>query len=86
MENKHTLLGVFVVCRHGILLTMKIHKNIGSCDQNIRVVVGLLAFPLGLSVSAWFFVVSAIALITAAVGWCGLYTLVGVNTCPSKDR
>ncbi|MBI5745330.1 MAG: DUF2892 domain-containing protein [Elusimicrobia bacterium] len=60
-------------------------KNVGNIDRVLRVIAGLgLAFGayraegpalyiLGVAASA--------AIITGFIGYCGLYTLFGINTC-----
>lgn len=63
-------------------------RNVGTVDRALRAVVGILAL-LGAFVLGWFSgwmvwaaaVVGVIMLLTAAVGFCPLYRLVGVNTC-----
>jgi hypothetical protein len=34
-------------------------------------------------VGAWGYV-GVVPLLTGLLGWCGLYTLLGLNTCPMK--
>ncbi len=66
---------------------MKIHVNEGSLDRTVRIVVGLVLLALGLlqTISgAWLWVaviLGAILLITGLVGFCPLYTVLGINTC-----
>lgn len=63
-------------------------RNVGNIDRALRALVGLLAlagaFALGWF-SGWMVwaaaVVGVIMLGTAAVGFCPLYRLVGINTC-----
>ena len=55
-------------------------KNDGMWDRCIRVVIGLVAIYLGVRFSAWWYILAAIALITAATGSCLLYRLFGWNT------
>lgn len=59
-------------------------KNVGVVDGVVRVGggAGLLTWALlGGPVWAWLGVVP---LLTAAVGFCPLYALLGLNTCPLK--
>lgn len=64
-------------------------KNIGKIDRIVRLILGILLF-LSISVvdnqiAQWFlFVLSLACLFQAIVGWCGLYALLGKNTCPVK--
>lgn len=64
-------------------------KNVGKTDKTIRIVVGVillvLAYLLRSTGFMWTFIVlGVIALATAAMSFCGLYTLLGVNTCALK--
>lgn len=61
-------------------------KNIGTKDKIIRVCIGVAAlvgivFVEDTLVQGILLVLSIIALGTAAIGWCGLYRLLGINTC-----
>ena len=67
-------------------------KNVGTVDRAIRIVIGIAAlavFFLGLVQGALGIIalVVGVAMIgTAAIGWCGAYSLVGIKTCPvDKD-
>lgn len=58
--------------------------NVGGMDRILRAAVGLglvgwVAF--GGPVWAW---VGVVPLATAAIGFCPLYPLIGLNTCRSK--
>jgi hypothetical protein len=62
--------------------------NEGTVDRIIRAVVGVAAllgaFAMGSGSVAFvlLLVVGAILLVTAAVGFCPLYRVFGINTCP----
>lgn len=66
-------------------------KNMGNLDKGIRLVIvitiALLYFnniiedTLGLVLLA----LAAISLITIFIGFCPLYTLLGINTCKTKN-
>jgi hypothetical protein len=62
--------------------------NEGTVDRIIRAVVGVAAllgaFAMGSGSVAFILllVVGAILLVTAAVGFCPLYRVFGINTCP----
>lgn len=63
--------------------------NVGTIDRVIRVIVGFfllgLAFTTlagGLKVLA--VVVGVVLWVTAAIGFCPLYRLLGINTCAVK--
>ena len=61
--------------------------NESTVDRIIRAVVGVAAllgaFAIGSGVAfVALLVVGAILLVTAAVGFCPLYRVFGINTCP----
>ncbi len=64
--------------------------NVGSIDRILRVIIGLVmiayAIPIGFSSTGWNWVgwIGVIPLATAAFGFCPLYTIFGMNTCPRK--
>lgn len=62
--------------------------NEGSADRIIRVVVGVVLLALFfLNPDAgwkWFTLIGIIPLITGLFGWCPLYSIVGISTCPTK--
>lgn len=63
-------------------------KNMGSVDRVARIVIGLalmwfalFAAPTGYNWIGW---IGVIPLITALVGMCPLYSILGLSTCPVK--
>ncbi|MFN6960766.1 MAG: DUF2892 domain-containing protein [Rhodocyclaceae bacterium] len=59
-------------------------QNVGGIDRVLRIVVGLalIAWALmGGPVWAW---IGIVPLSTGLVGFCALYPLLGINTCPNK--
>lgn len=61
------------------------NKNLGTSDRIIRVVLGLAIIAGGFYYSSWFGVLGLVPVITAAIGWCGLYSIIGISTCKIKD-
>ncbi|NMD09209.1 MAG: DUF2892 domain-containing protein [Phyllobacteriaceae bacterium] len=62
-------------------------KNVGTIDRVLRVIIGvaLLAFAfLSGSQYAWIGYIGVVPLLTAALGSCPLYSIVGLSTCPVK--
>lgn len=63
-------------------------KNEGMIDRGLRAIVGVLAL-LGAFAFGWFTgwmvwaaaAVGVIMLATAAMGFCPIYRLLGINTC-----
>jgi hypothetical protein len=65
-----------------------ITKNVGGADRVIRIIAGLALLGFALAgmageglVTVIVAAAGAVALLTGLVGWCGLYKLLGVNTC-----
>lgn len=65
--------------------------NVGKTDKIIRAAIAalavVLAFVLGIGSVGGIvvIVVAAIALVTALVGFCPLYKLFGISTCPTPS-
>lgn len=62
--------------------------NEGSLDRALRVIVGLglLALFFLYPQASWRYwtLIGIIPLFTGAVGWCPLYSVFGLSTCPMK--
>jgi len=56
-------------------------KNIGTTDRIFRIVLGLAIAILGIYYQSWWGLIAIMPLGTALVGSCGLYSLIGINTC-----
>jgi len=60
-------------------------KNIGGADRVIRLVLGAGLIVLTVYWKCIFCAIAAaILILTAAIGWCGLYKILGINTCKIK--
>lgn len=68
------------------------NANVGNADKVIRLVIAVVAAVVAFMVGAGsvlgiiLLVVAAVMLITAAVGFCPLYRLLGMNTCKVKTN
>ena len=59
-------------------------RNVGGIDRGLRIVVGLALIGLTLAgVIGWWGWIGVVPLGTALVGFCPLYPLLGINTCPA---
>jgi hypothetical protein len=56
-------------------------QNVGMADRIVRIILAVVFIILALLYSPWWFIPAVIALATGIIGWCGLYTLFGWNTC-----
>lgn len=61
--------------------------NVGGIDRLLRIVVGLVLIALAATgtVGAWGWI-GVVPLATGLFRFCGLYTLLGINTCPMQSR
>jgi len=62
-----------------------VKANVGSLDRALRVVIGLALLALFVFAEAplrWWGLIGVVPLLTAALGFCPLYALLGVSTCP----
>jgi hypothetical protein len=60
-------------------------KNVGGIDKILRIVVGIAliaATAMGM-LPVWGYI-GIVPLATGLMGWCALYPLIGLNTCPMK--
>jgi len=59
--------------------------NEGGVDRSIRVIAGLALIGLAATsqIGVWGYL-GVIPLLTGAVGYCPLYSVLGVKTCPAK--
>ena len=65
---------------------MNFVKNAGTVDRALRAIVGLVLIALALTgtIGAWGWS-GVVPLVTAALGWCPAYTLLGIKTCPTQE-
>jgi Protein of unknown function (DUF2892) len=61
--------------------------NEGGIDRILRIVAGLALIGLTLTgtIGVWGWV-GVVALATGLIGWCPLYTMLGINSCPMKSK
>ncbi|MFZ5638352.1 MAG: YgaP family membrane protein [Pseudomonadota bacterium] len=63
-------------------------KNVGSADKTVRILLGLGLLSLLFVLEApmkYLGLIGIVPLATSLMGWCPLYTLLGVNTCRVKS-
>ncbi len=63
---------------------MKLKKNVGTVDKIVRYVIAIVALIVAMRTTGWVagvaYVVTAVAALTATLGYCHLYTLLGIHT------
>ena len=63
--------------------------NVGGIERAIRILMGILMLGIGalanlsLLATAIALVLGTIALVTGVIEYCPLWTLFGINTCPT---
>jgi hypothetical protein len=62
-------------------------RNVGSVDRVLRIAVGLALVSLVFigPKTAWGWI-GVVPLLTAVVGICPLYSLLGIRTCPATPQ
>ena len=60
--------------------------NVGNLDRLVRALAGVILIALAATgtIGTWGWVVGLLALATAILRFCGVYPLLGINTC-SRD-
>jgi hypothetical protein len=67
-------------------------KNIGNLDKMIRLLAALIMAVLVITgivkgtLAILLVIAAVILLVTSLNGFCGLYTLLGLTTCPVKSK
>lgn len=64
--------------------------NVGTIDRVLRIIAGLALIALALGYLpgiapnplGW---IGVVPLLTAVLGWCPAYSLVGLSTCPKRS-
>ncbi|HYF89404.1 DUF2892 domain-containing protein [Azospirillum sp.] len=62
-------------------------RNVGPVDRALRAIVGLILLSLTVvGPQTLWGLVGLVPLLTAIVGFCPAYTLLGVKTCRTEDH
>ena len=64
-------------------------RNIGPIDKAVRIVLGLVLLSLLFVLQGdlrWVGLIGVMPLLTALVGNCPLYSVLGLSTCPRAGR
>lgn len=73
-------------------LKLKLKQNVGTIDRVVRLIIAVVLAALLLggkftgvtAIVLW--IVAIIALITGTIGFCSLYTLLGITTITKKKK
>jgi len=67
-------------------------KNMGNADRTIRIIIAAIVAALyftntiGGTLGIILLVLSCVFVLTSLLSFCPLYTLFGLNTCPTKPN
>jgi Protein of unknown function (DUF2892) len=61
-------------------------RNEGNMDRIIRIVLAIAIAAAGLYFQSWLGLIAIIPLATALVGFCPLYAIFGISTCPVQQN
>ncbi len=67
-------------------------KNVGSIDKTLRIllaiIIAILFFTKVITgtLGIILLIFAGILVITSLIGFCGLYTILGINTCKIKNK
>lgn len=62
-------------------------KNLGTIDRALRAVAGLILIALVfVGPQTPFGWIGLVPLLTALIGFCPAYTMIGLKTCPTEDK
>jgi len=56
-------------------------KNVGGTDKAVRIVAGVGIIAAGVYFQSGWGAIGVVPLLTAAMGWCPPYALLGIDTC-----
>jgi fatty acid desaturase len=80
---------VIFIC-YSVLITFyrkkAMKQNMGQTDRLIRAVIGAAIILIGLITHSWWGAVGLVPLLTSLAGFCPLYTLLKISTCPTTER
>jgi hypothetical protein len=54
--------------------------NVGRTERLIRFAVGVVIVAIGVAYESWWGAVGLVPIVTALVGWCPPYALLGIDT------
>jgi hypothetical protein len=63
--------------------------NVGGIDKVVRIAAGVALLSLVMLLEGsirWIGLVGIVPLVTGLVGFCPLYSILGINTCPGNAK
>lgn len=59
-------------------------KNVGSIDKVFRIVIGLAIIAAGVYFQSWWGAIGVLPIVTAMMGWCPPYAMLGIDTAKGR--
>lgn len=62
-------------------------QNVGRSDKTIRLLLAVAILAAGAYFKSWWGLLAIVPLVTGAMSFCPLYSILGINTCdiPKKQ-
>jgi hypothetical protein len=60
--------------------------NVGQRERIIRTILGVVIMGAGYYYQSWWGLIGLVPLGTGLVGYCALYTVLGLNSCPTTTE
>ncbi len=60
--------------------------NVGKTDKYIRIILGLIIGAIGYYYQSWWGLAGLLLIVTGLINFCGLYPILGINTCKTKEK
>ena len=60
--------------------------NVGETDRIVRIVAGIAIIIIGIVMHTWWGLVGLLPIATGLVRFCGLYSILGINTCKTDKK
>ena len=63
--------------------------NVGGIDKGVRIVAGLMLLALIFVLEGgarWWGLIGLVPLVTGLVGYCPVYALLGIDSCPLERK
>lgn len=61
-------------------------KNVGTADRIARILIGMFLMWYGYDHQSWWGLLGVPITLTGIAGTCFLYKVLGISTCPIKNR
>lgn len=61
-------------------------NNVGKIDKSLRVIIGLAIITYGIIEQSLLGIIGLIPLMSALMGWCPLYSILGISSCSLQNN